>query len=243
LGTDAGDRLKAWHGESWHTPRGRMIRDIVYAVDTGLITTVAFLAGVSALIEENDKIVLAGVAQISAGALAIFFGAFISTKAQKDFFENQIRREKSEIDALPEKETQEIRDIFSEYGFEPEEQEIAVKRITNNKELWLKFMVQEEIGISPSQIDKPLTIGGISSLSFLVGAIPAIMPFLLFEDVGLDLLISAVTILTFLFAIGVWKTKLTRVKWWISGIETLAIGGLSCGLGFLFGRIVQTLVG
>jgi VIT1/CCC1 family predicted Fe2+/Mn2+ transporter len=69
------------------------------------------------------------------------------------------------------------------------------------------------------------------------------MPFLLFEDVGLDLLISAVTILTFLFAIGVWKTKLTRVKWWISGIETLAIGGLSCGLGFLFGRIVQTLVG
>lgn len=243
MSTDVGDRLKAWHGESWHTPRGRMIRDIVYAVDTGLITTVAFLAGVSALIEENEKIVLAGVAQITAGALAIFFGAYISTKAQKDFFENQIRREKNEIDALPEKETQEIRDIFSEYGFEPQEQEIAVKRITRNKELWLRFMVQEEIGISPSQIDRPLTIGVISSLSFLIGAIPAVLPFLLFEDVDLDLLISAVSILVFLFAIGVWKTKLTRVKWWISGLETLAIGGLSCGLGFVFGRVVQALVG
>lgn len=220
-----------------------MIRDIVYAIDTGLITTVAFLAGVSSIISENDKIVLAGVAQISAGAIAIFFGAYISAKAQKDFFENQIQREKREIEDLPEKETQEIREIFAEYGFAPEEQEIAVRRITKNKDLWLKFMVQEEIGISPSQIDKPLQIGGVSSLSFLLGAFPAILPFLLFDDVRLDLLISAAAILAFLFVIGIWKTKLTKVKWWVSGLETLAIGGLSCGLGFLFGRIVHALVG
>jgi VIT1/CCC1 family predicted Fe2+/Mn2+ transporter len=243
MGTDVADRLQAWHGESWHTPRGRMIRDIVYAIDTGLITTVAFLAGVSSIISENDKIVLAGVAQISAGAIAIFFGAYISAKAQKDFFENQIQREKREIEDLPEKETQEIREIFAEYGFAPEEQEIAVRRITKNKDLWLKFMVQEEIGISPSQIDKPLQIGGVSSLSFLLGAFPAILPFLLFDDVRLDLLISAAAILAFLFVIGIWKTKLTKVKWWVSGLETLAIGGLSCGLGFLFGRIVHALVG
>jgi len=77
------DRLKAWHGEDWHTPKGRMIRDIVYAIDTGLITTVAFLAGVSSLIETNDKITLAGIAQITAGALAIFFGAYISTRHRR----------------------------------------------------------------------------------------------------------------------------------------------------------------
>jgi hypothetical protein len=106
------ERLKAWHGEDWHTPRGRLIRDIVYAIDTGLISTVAFLAGVSALVDTNEKIVLAGVAQISAGAIAIFFGAFISTKAQKDFFENQVRREKQEIEHMPEKETLEIREVF-----------------------------------------------------------------------------------------------------------------------------------
>src|SRR4030042_6292200 len=111
------DRLKAWHGEDWHTPKGRLIRDIVYAVDTGLITTVAFLAGVSALIESSDKVVLAGAAQISAGAIAIFFGAFISTKAQKDFFENQVAREKKEIEHMPEKETQEIREIVGGEGF------------------------------------------------------------------------------------------------------------------------------
>jgi VIT1/CCC1 family predicted Fe2+/Mn2+ transporter len=237
------DRLKAWHGEVWHTPRGRLIRDIVYALDTGLITTVAFLAGVSALIESSDKVVLAGLAQISAGAIAIFFGAFISTKAQKDFFENQIEREKMEIEKIPQKETQEIRDIFEEYGFSPEERETAVRRITVNKDLWLKFMVQEEIGISPGQIDNPLSIAGISAGSFLVGAFPAIFPFFIIHQVGLALLTSAVVILVFLFTVGVWKTRLTKLPWLLSGVETLAIGGLSCGLGFVFGKIVQALIG
>ncbi len=237
------DRLKAWHGEDWHTPKGRLIRDIVYAIDTGLITTVAFLAGVSALIDSSDKVVLAGLAQISAGAIAIFFGAFISTKAQKDFFENQIKREMSEIEKLPEKETQEIRDIFAEYGFSPDEQETAVNRITVNKELWLKFMVQEEIGISPSQIDNPLSIGGISAGSFLVGALPAILPFFIIHDVNTALLTSAILILIFLFAVGVWKTRLTKLPWLLSGVETLIIGGMSCGLGFLFGKMVQVLLG
>jgi len=242
IGGTASDRLKAWHGEDWHTPRGRMIRDIVYAIDTGLITTVAFLAGISALIEENDKIVLAGSAQIIAGAVAIFFGAYISTKAQKDFFENQIRRERHEIEHLPEKETQEIRDIFAEYGFSKEEQEVAVGRISANKEQWLKFMVQEEIGISPNAIDDPLTIGAVSSVSFFVGAMPAIIPFLLIGDSGLALLMSAISIMTFLFILGVFKTRLTRVHWVKSGIETLIIGGVSCGLGFLFGRIIHALI-
>ena len=237
------DRLKAWHGEDWHTPKGRIIRDVVYAIDTGLITTVAFLAGVSALVDTNESIVLAGTAQIAAGSIAIFFGAYISTKAQKDFFENQVRREKQEIEMMPDKETAEIREIFEEYGFSREEQEIAVKRITKDKDLWLKFMVQEEIGISPKQIDDPLTIGAIASGSFLIGAFPAILPFLLLSDPGISLIVSAVTILTFLFVLGIWKTKLTKVPKLTSGFETLAIGGLSCALGFLFGRLVHLLVG
>jgi len=236
-------RLKSWHGEDWHTPRGRLIRDVVYAIDTGLITTVAFLAGVSALVDTNDKVVLAGIAQIAAGTIAIFFGAFISTKAQKDFFENQITREKLEIERMPQKETREIREIFEEYGFDEAEQEAAVGRITKNKDLWLKFMVQEEIGISPSQIDNPIFIGAISSASFLVGAFPAILPFLVLSRIDTALLVSAGTILAFLFLVGVFKTRLTKVHWFVSGLETLAIGGLSCGLGFLFGRIVQSLIG
>lgn len=230
-------RLKSWHGESWHTPRGRIIRDIVYALDAGLVTTVSFLAGASASLVVRENIILAGLIQIASGVLAIFFGAYISTKAQKHFFESQIEREKKEIEEMPQKEIAEIREIFSEMGFNREEQEIAVKRITSDKERWLKFMIQEEIGISKEGIDNPLEIGFISSLSFFLGTLPAIAPFLIVKSVSLALPLSAASVLLFLFILGAGKTKFTKAHWFFSGMETLFIGALSCGAGFLLGKI------
>lgn len=230
-------RLKAWHGEEWHTTKGRIIRDVVYAIDTGLVTTVSFLAGISASLVAINKVVLAGLIEIVSGTLAIFFGSYISTKAQKHFFENQIEREKKEIEDDPEKETQEIRDVFEEMGFTKDEQEIAVKRITANKQRWLDFMVQEEIGITPGLIDDPLQIGFISAGSFLVGALPAILPFFIFDGIDKALPISAISVFIFLFILGVFKTKITKIRWFISGLETLIIGALSCSAGFLLGRL------
>jgi len=232
------ERLKAWHGEEWHTSKGRMIRDIVYAIDTGLVLTVSFLAGVSISLVTRNRVIMAGLVQVVAGTIAIFFGSYISTKAQKHFFENQIERERKEIEYDPQKEIGEIREIFAEMGFTHDEQEIAVKRITANKETWLKFMVQEEIGITPGYIDNPLEIGLISAASFLLGAIPAIVPFFIFGDVRLALMTSALSVLLFLFVLGMAKSKITKVHWLKSGIETLIIGAVSCGSGFLLGRIV-----
>ena len=232
-------RLKAWHGENWHTTRGRIIRDVVYAIDTGLITTVSFLAGISVSFVSQNNIVVAGLIEVISGVMAIFFGSFISTKAQKHFFENQIEREKKEIEENPRKETQEIRDIFSDMGFTGEEQEVAVKRITSNKDLWLKFMILEEIGISPGLIDNPYQIGFISAGSFLLGAVPAILPFFFIADAQRAIMISAVSVLLFLFILGVVKSKITKIAWFISGLETLLIGAVSCGAGFFLGRIAS----
>ncbi|MFH1201607.1 MAG: VIT1/CCC1 transporter family protein [Candidatus Omnitrophota bacterium] len=231
-------RLKNWHGENWHTAKGRIIRDVVYAIDTGLVTTVSFIAGVSVSLIAKNKIILASLIQIVAGAVAIFFGSYISTKAQKHFFENQIEREIREIEEDPQKETQEIREIFGEMGFTKDEQEIAVRRITANKECWLKFMVQEEIGISPGLIDNPLEIGFISAGSFLVGALPAILPFFLFDGLRESLVVSAISVLTFLFILGTIKSRITKIHWLLSGLETLLIGVLSCATGFFLGKLV-----
>ncbi len=235
-------RLKKWHGEDWHTSRGRTIRDIVYAVDTGLITTIAFLAGVSVSLVVTRNILMAGIAHVTSGTIAIFFGAYISTKAQRDFFENQIERERQEIKELPEKETEEIRDIFREFGFQEDDLEVAVRRITSNKDLWLKFMIQEEIGLVPGTMDNPTSIGLISAVSFLIGAIPVIAPFFFVYSVAKAVLIAAIVVVVLLFILGVWKTRFTKVHWLRSGIETLIFGGVSCGIGFLLGRIVAALV-
>ncbi|HNQ35072.1 MAG TPA: VIT1/CCC1 transporter family protein [bacterium] len=233
------ERLRLWHGEIWHTARGRIIRDIVYAIDTGLVTTVSFLAGISISLVEKERVIAASLIQVASGTLAIFFGSYISTKAQKHFFENQIERERREIEEKPEKERQEIRQVMSEFGFTGEEQEMAVRRITADKECWLRFMVQEEIGISPGMIDNPVEIGFVSAFSFLVGALPALLPFFLLASVKTALAVSALTVFLFLFSLGVFKARITKIRWLYSGLETLFFGLLSSGSGFLMGRMIN----
>jgi len=233
------ERLKSWHGELWHTAKGRMIRDVVYAIDTGLVTTVSFLAGASVSFAAREKVIVAGLIQAVSGTLAIFFGSYISTKAQKHFFENQIERERKEIEDDPLKETLEIREIFADMGFDAGEQEIAVRRITRNKDVWLKFMAQEEIGIVPGSIDNPFEIAFISAASFILGAVPAILPFFLFSDVSRALSISVFFVLSFLFLLGIVKSRITKAHWLSSGVETLFFGSLSCAAGFFLGKIVS----
>jgi VIT1/CCC1 family predicted Fe2+/Mn2+ transporter len=240
--TPVEDRLKRFHGEDWHKPRGRIIRDIVYALDTGLITMVAFMAGVSVSLPDSRHVMLAGIANACSGMLAIFFGAFISTKAQRDFFENQIERERQELEEMPEKETEEVREILMDMGFTEEEAETGVARITSNKEIWLKFMIQEEIGLVPGTTDDPLEIGLISAGSFLVGVLPAFLPFAFGLPVHAALPIAAGLVIVFLFAVGVWKTRLTKVHWLESGLETMVIGAISCGIGLLLGRLANLLI-
>ncbi len=236
--TPWGERLKRWHGEDWHTTRGRVIRDIVYAIDTGLVTTVSFLSGIALSTFSKNKIILASIIQIISGTLAIFFCAYISTKAQKNFFENQIRREEREIEENPQKETEEIREIFKEMSFSDEEREVAVKRITSQKELWLNFMVEHEIGINPQMIDNPFFIGIISACSFLVGALPAILPFFILTTVKDALISSAFSVLFFLFVLGIIKSRITKVFWLWSAGETLVIGAISCLSAFYLGKLI-----
>lgn len=240
--TPVEDRLKRFHGEDWHKPKGRIIRDIVYALDTGLITMVAFMAGVSISLPETRDVMLAGMANACSGMLAIFFGAFISTKAQRDFFENQIERERQELETMPEKECEEVREILVDMGFTEEEAEVGVARITSNKETWLKFMIQEEIGLVPGTTDDPLEIGLISAGSFLVGVLPAFLPFAFGLPIRTALPLAAILVAVFLFAVGVWKTHLTKIHWLKSGLETMVIGIVSCGIGSVLGRLASLLI-
>jgi VIT1/CCC1 family predicted Fe2+/Mn2+ transporter len=99
-------------------------------------------------------------------------------------------------------------------------------------------MVQEEIGINPGFIDNPFEIGFVSAGSFLAGVVPALLPFLLMDSVPAALAVSAGSVMAFLFILGVLKTRITKAHWLLSGVETLIFGAISCGAGFLLGRMI-----
>src|SRR5437870_11899381 len=113
------DPVKRFHDEAWHTPQGRLVREVIFGLNDGLISTVGFLAGVSATLGDLRTIALGGFAAAIAGAVAMGVGAFVSSKSQRAFFQAEIAREAWEIEHMPDHERQEIREIYQKLGFNP----------------------------------------------------------------------------------------------------------------------------
>src|SRR5881397_4328143 len=96
--------LKRFHDEAWHTPKGRLIREVIFGLNDGVISTIGFLAGVTASMGDVRTIALGGLAAAFAGALAMGMGAYVSSKSQRRFFEAEIAREAWEIENMPDHE-------------------------------------------------------------------------------------------------------------------------------------------
>ncbi|MGH7772144.1 MAG: VIT1/CCC1 transporter family protein [Candidatus Binatia bacterium] len=230
------------HHEEWHTPKGRAIREIIFGMNDGLVTTIGFLAGVTGSISESRYILLAGMAEIVAGAISMSIGGYLATKSQREFFQSEIDREKWEIEKMPEKEAQEIRDIYGEMGFSRSEQDMIVNRVTSDKELLLRFMKREELGLIDEHLDEPLQVALIMGLSFVVGSLPPILPYFFAHSPHSAIGVAVLFSVFFLFLMGVMKTRLTKVKPLRSGLETTLLGVLACGVGYGLGWLAEKFI-
>src|SRR4030066_1200878 len=88
---------KKYYDEDWHTPEGRQIREVVFGMNDGLVSTVGFVAGVTGAISESRMVLLTGMASIMAGAISMAMGGYLASKSQKEFFEKELERERREI--------------------------------------------------------------------------------------------------------------------------------------------------
>lgn len=237
---DAGPRTH--HGEAWHTPKGRAIREVIFGMNDGLVTTIGFLAGVTVSISEMRFVILAGVAEIVAGALSMAIGAYLSTKSQREFFQSEVELERWEIERTPEKEALELRDIYKGMGFSGPEQDIIVKRATADKELMLQIMKREELGLMDEHLDDPSKVAITMGISFLGGALPPLVPYFFMSNPGHAIWVAIVVSVLFLFVAGVAKTRLTMVNPWKSGIEMTFLGVLASGVGFGIGWLIEKII-
>jgi vacuolar iron transporter family protein len=233
--------LTTLHSEDWHTPKGRFIREVMFGMNDGLVSTIGFVAGATGALMQARVVLLAGIASVVAGALSMGIGAYLASKSQRDFFESEKERERREIEEVPELERKEIRDIFTKLGFLKDEVEMIVNRVTSDKALWVRFMMREELGILEESFDNPVTVGFLMAGAYVVGGIAPLLPYLVMEDVLLALKVAVAVSLVFLFIIGTGTTILTKQPWLKSGMEVMLLGSLAAGIGFGIGKLIAML--
>jgi len=206
-------------------------------VSDGLVTNLAFLSGFSAVESGTIHLIqVAGVASMLAGAISMFFSGVIAGRSEYELFQADKKREEGEIEQEPEEEKGELADFYVAKGLTRDEAQRVVGRIASNKEKFLEDILMHELHVHQAKLSNPIKMGGVIGLSFLVGALIPLLPFLLLPTVTVGFAVSALVSALFLFLVGAWKGRVVGRKTWRSGLETLLIGISAAAILYLIGK-------
>ncbi len=224
------------HAEHHRAGRSGWLRAAVLGADDGLVSTAALLVGVAAAGASRGALLTAGIAALSAGAMSMAIGEYVSVSAQSDTESADRRQEESELAADPEGELRELAAIYESRGLPPE-LALEVATVLQTKDP-LAAHLRDELGQTEAGAARPLQAAGASAASFAVGAVIPLLTAAL-APAGLRTAgIAAVTLvaLCVLGAVGAALGNAPRIH----GTLRVGIGGalalaVTYGIGALFG--------
>lgn len=213
--------------------------EIILGGQDGLVNVLGVILGVAAATSSNSLVLVAGLAATFAESISMGAVAYTSKLAEADYYQSEYEREKWEIEHVPEGEREEIRAIYEDYGFKGKILDEIVERITSNKDIWLKVMMEQELKLEPVDRKKALTDAIVVGIAALAGSFVPLIWFF-FLPVKLAIASSIVSSALTLFSVGFYKAKKTIGRNLVKqGIEMMLIGIFSAFAGYLIGSLFK----
>jgi VIT1/CCC1 family predicted Fe2+/Mn2+ transporter len=150
----------------------------VFGASDGLVTNVSLILGFAGASPGHSVVRLAGIAGLVSGAFSMASGEYISVRSQRELMEREIEVERRAIASNPVEEQAELRQIFLGRGIEPDLAERLAADLMRNPDLALQTHAREELGIDPSNTGSPWTAAMWSLITFSVGALLPLIPWL-----------------------------------------------------------------
>ncbi|MCX6318460.1 MAG: VIT1/CCC1 transporter family protein [Bacteroidetes bacterium] len=222
-----------------HMKSSEALRDIVIGMSDGLTVPFALAAGLSGAVDSTSIIVIAGIAEVAAGSIAMGLGGYLAGKTEQDHYNSEEKREYYEVEHLREREIEETREFFANIGLSKELQDKAADEISRDKKQWVDFMMKYELGLEkpdPKRATKSaLNIG----LSYIVGGLVPLSPYFFMDSSTEALKISVLVTLLCLFVFGFFKSKLTGINPWWGALRVMLIGAVAAGAAFGVAKLFE----
>ena len=226
--------------------RGRVanlgrLREVVFGAQDGILSTVALVTSVAVAVGDTSVVLVAGLAAAFAGMVSMATGAFLGSRAELDVQRSEIAREARELEDHPAEELAELVFMFQREGHTYAEAQDMANEISMDKDLWLRTLLEKELGISMDETTNPTKDALVMGSSFIVAAIVPIVPYLFLEGTA-AISVSITAALLGLLALGAGKGRLVQKSPLWQGLEILGIGALSAGIGYALGDVIPRLV-
>jgi len=227
------------HHEEQHLKSSDLLTDVVIGMSDGLTVPFALAAGLSGAVDSTGIIVIAGIAEIAAGSIAMGLGGYLAGKTEQDHYNSELKREYYEVENLRYKEVEETKEFFANIGLSEELQNRATEEIAKDKKQWVDFMMKYELGLNkpdPKRATKSaLNIG----ISYAVGGLVPLSPYFFVQSPENGLKISAAVTLLCLFIFGFFKSKITGVNPWWGAVRVTLIGAIAAAAAFGVAKLFQ----
>ena len=223
-----------------HFTGSASVRDIVIGMSDGLTVPFALAAGLSGAIDNSFVVLVAGIAEMAAGSIAMGLGGYLAARAESDTYRSELARERREIQEVPDAEVREVRQVFEGYGLKGDPLASAVTAVTQDADVWVNFMMREELKLEepdPARaLQSALTIG----VSYILGGLVPLSPYIFGLSISRALLVSVGVTLVALVAFGAVKAKFTGVSVTRGAIQTALVGGVAAGAAYGLARLVSS---
>ena len=181
-----------------HPHGGNWLREIVFGLNDGLVTTLVFIMAVSGAAPTHLLVIV--LSEVFAGAVSMALGGYLSARTEQEVLAQRIATERYEIEHEPDEERAELRAIYSRKGFRGPLLDRVVGHLTADEERWHQAMVHDELGVVDEKHPGSLTQGLQVGLSFIVGGFIPTIPVLL---------------------------NLPQARWWSFGLTIVSLGTLA----------------
>lgn len=222
-----------------HFTASEVVRDIVIGMSDGLTVPFALAAGLSGAIDQTRVIVVAGLAEIAAGSIAMGLGGYLAAKNDAEHYVSERRREEDEIRDKPGAERKEVSDILVSYGLTREQAMPIVAAFEARPQAWVDWMMRFELGLEPPNPKRAVQSATTIAASYVVGGLVPLTPYMLIGAPRTAFIWSVAATLTALAVFGYIKGRFTGMAPLKSALRTTIIGGLAAGAAFLIAKAVS----
>jgi VIT1/CCC1 family predicted Fe2+/Mn2+ transporter len=223
------------HDHSHSDVSGGWLRAAVFGAMDGLVSNTALVAGVGGGGARPHTILLTGVAGLIAGAISMSLGEYTSVKTQNEQLDLEVAKERRELKRNAQGELAELTEMIASRGVDEHLAREVAEQLHQDPEVALRLHIVAELGLSPDDKPSPRVAAISSLLTFSVGAIFPLLPYLF----GLSLLWAALVAGGVgLFAAGVLSSRFTPRPWWYAGLRQLLFGAVAAGATYLIGLAI-----
>ena len=216
------------------------LRAAVLGANDGIVSTAGVVMGVAGATDDSGAIVIAGIAALTAGALSMGAGEYVSVSTQRDSERSILDLEAAELRQMPQTEERELAAMYVEKGLTPETAEKVARELTEHDAL--RAHADIEFGIDPDNLTNPWHAAWASMVAFTIGALLPLLVVAFVPD-GVRVLVTVLSVVAALALTGFVSARIGYSPRLPAVVRNVSGGLLAMAVTYLIGMLAGTQLG